>query len=342
MITVVDITNSVEILAITDCWVLFPKDETKAKEAYRKLSRVWHPDINNQSQESTRVFQQINSLYTAATDYFRAISGRKESTSHSEYIKLHDNKKLLINYLYKADFELGTVYTGKKAIVIQFEAGHEKLAANAANVMGHFEYINNDVKTEMLRYLPWFNQQKDWEHGKLILLDKSTGMIPLPAVINHYGGEIPDRHVTWMVSKLLNICCYLDICNLSHNGITISNCYIDPVYHKVGLYGGWQYTVPQGSPMLGTCKAVYDAMPIDVKNSKLGSIKTDLESIRKLASTLYCGKAPKAIQDWLDSPSEDSALDAYESWFEHINEAYGKREFIVMDITPEQVYSKYY
>ena len=43
-------------------------DVSKIKAAYRKQARIWHPDVNDNSQESIVRFKEITEAYEVLTD----------------------------------------------------------------------------------------------------------------------------------------------------------------------------------------------------------------------------------------------------------------------------------
>ena len=43
-------------------------DEVQIKAAYRKQARIWHPDVNDNSQESIIKFKEITEAYEVLTD----------------------------------------------------------------------------------------------------------------------------------------------------------------------------------------------------------------------------------------------------------------------------------
>ena len=43
-------------------------DTNEIKKSYRKLARKWHPDKNNQSEESQEKFKKINEAYAVLSD----------------------------------------------------------------------------------------------------------------------------------------------------------------------------------------------------------------------------------------------------------------------------------
>ena len=63
-------------------------DMAKIKSAYRKQARIWHPDVNDNSQESILRFKEITEAYEVLTDshkrsqydILKGFNTRKESS----------------------------------------------------------------------------------------------------------------------------------------------------------------------------------------------------------------------------------------------------------------------
>ena len=63
-------------------------DEVTIKSAYRKQARIWHPDVNDNSQESIVRFKEITEAYEVLTDshkrskydILKGINFKKESS----------------------------------------------------------------------------------------------------------------------------------------------------------------------------------------------------------------------------------------------------------------------
>ena len=89
------------------------KDATQEeiKKAYRKLSLQFHPDRNNNSQESTETYQEINSAYdvlsseTDRSNYDRQVSGANFFGQGNGHVRMEVNPADIFNFFHKNIFE---------------------------------------------------------------------------------------------------------------------------------------------------------------------------------------------------------------------------------------------
>ena len=58
-------------------------DEAKIKSAYRKQARIWHPDVNDNSQESIVRFKEITEAYEILCDCLLYTSPSPRDTERS-------------------------------------------------------------------------------------------------------------------------------------------------------------------------------------------------------------------------------------------------------------------
>lgn len=93
---------------------------------------------------------------------------------------------------------------------------------------------------------------------------------------------------------------------------------------------------------------VYSVMPSDVKKSRHGSYRTDLECIKLIGrtllgnpsgSSLYLDKdVPKPMINFLRSITSGMAVDDYKSWTDTLEECFGPKKFIEMNIVKSDIY----
>lgn len=117
--------------------------------------------------------------------------------------------------------------------------------------------------------------------SSFIVIEKRQGVYPLKML-----GTLLDRHVAWVISRLENLCCLLSYNDMVSNGLTVENLFVDPENHQLYLYGGWWFTGYEGAESVG---ASAEAVPYLNKKSfgkNRNSCRTDLESIRLIATKL--------------------------------------------------------
>lgn len=179
------------------------------------------------------------------------------------------------------------------------------------------------------------------DNKHIIVISKTKDVYPLRAVIeNVFNGEIPDKHLAWMISRLINICCFLKMNGLVHNGINIDNCFVSTDFHSILLLGGWWYTTDEDSAMIGTSKDIYNIMPPLVKANKISKSITDIESIKAFGRQYISTSAPQAFKNFLSSGTKESSIEESKKWDKALIDSYGKRKFIKIITNKNLVYKK--
>lgn len=334
------------ILAMKSAGDLFSEDLTKLKEEYKALSKQWHPDTHSDPALATKVMTVINRLKTEGESLLR-----NGSWSKSNYIDLSalDGRRFKVNFLKEFSFELGKGYICRASLIYVVAKEHKSFYDNFLRQVANFKFHDSDMEKEFKKYLPRVKESFETADSLVLIIDKPTDVFSLRDILDHYKGEIPDRHVAWILSTLYNTACFLHYNKLSHNGITVDNYFICPEHHSGMLLGGWFYTVPQGEKMSGAPTAVFNIMSMKTKTNKLGTYETDMDSIRQLGRELLGDKAgvklrtsktvPSAITDWLLGSSSLMPMKEYAAWGETLTKGYGARKFVVMDITKEMLYT---
>ena len=327
------------ILSITKCGDLFPYGENNVKAKYKELVKEWHPDTNS-NPEASDVFLKITQLYNQALDLLS--NGQWEKTNYV-LISKDTGGKIALNYDTCFDFELGICYVTKTKVVYVLGSDKEKYYNNAIRRIKNLQYKDKQMEEKISICLPNIYKTFKTSNGEhVIVLEKAEDVYPLKNVLEYYNGKIEDKHVAWIISRLYNLACYLKFSGIVHNGININNCFISPEFHSILLLGGWWYATKENENMIGTTKDVFSVMSVQSKTSKKSSSITDLESIKLLGRLLLgetnCRKLsldssiPKPFINFLISGSSDNSYEEFSKWDKALNDSYGKRKFIKMEI----------
>lgn len=312
---------------------LFENDIAKTKKKYRDLAKQFHPDTSNHK-DSALIFEKIHIFYEEAE---KAIMSDNWVEKNTLILKSHD-KRYKIKYLKQDSFELGLKYYSTNNVVYVLNKEHKKYYDNAIKILRNLKYSSKDMEKEFKRYVPEIKANFQCIDGRYVLVfAKSKGDYSLKDVKTNY--DLSARHLTWIVSRLSNIACFLKYNGIVHNGISIENCLICPEFHTVLLYGGWWYATKEGDTMIGTQKSIYDIMPVKDKTEKIANTKTDLESIKLLGRQYYCKDTPKEILKWFDKASGDDSYEEYNDWYKTVDMAYGVRKFIPLTIDENKFYN---
>ncbi|RII34008.1 hypothetical protein D2A34_12545 [Clostridium chromiireducens] len=339
--------NVDEILGMKYPYELFTGDKDIAKKEHINLLKMFHPDLHKDSEKYKEAASKINELYTEAIKLL--VNGNWIGDGLIK-ITSSDGEKYSMKYNVQYSFELGKYYIGNRSILYLIDKVHLKFIDNALDRIKNLKYENNNMKFEFEKYFPKVSRKFETIDGKIgILIEKSEDAFSLKDILSYYSNKVPPRHVTWILSSLYNIACFLYYNNLSHNGLTIDNYFISPSYHNGFLLGGWWYTVPLDGKMLGVSNEIYNIMSPDMKSTKKGTFLLDLESIRLIGRTLLGDKngidiigdpdIPKPLIDCVRGVSVNNPIEEYKLWDKVINESYGARKFIEMNIDKDKLYT---
>ena len=326
-----DCMTKTEILRITKPGDIFPNDETKCKLKYKDYIKQYHPDVKGGDAD---VFEHITKLYKEAIKLIK--TGEWEKTNYIE-LKTKEGKTFQINYLYTSDFEIGTYYVCKRHLIYIIDEEQGKYYKN---------YL--EMETVMKRTMPEVIKNGQLANGDFyIVISKTEDVYPLILLLKSVK-RLDPKHVAWMISRLSSICCFLEYNEIVHNGITLESCFVSPQYHSILLLGGWWYAVDSGKEMIGTTGEIYDLMPVTAKTSKMASTITDLESVKLIGRQLFDEKScrtlkmrkdiPDPIINFLVKGSSDNAIEEMTDWDNSLTDAYGKRKFVELNVTSEQIY----
>lgn len=334
-----------QILSISKCGDLFPYGVDNVKAKYKELVKEWHPDANKNS-KAADVFQKITELYNKALELLE--QGTWEKTNYVLIAK-DNGKKIALNYDTVFDFELGTCYVTKTKIVYVLGKDKKKYFDNAITRIKSLKYADKKMEDTLSICMPKIYQTFQSNNGEyVIVLDKTEDVYPLKSVFEYFGNKIQDRHVAWIISRLCNLTCFLKYNGIVHNGININNVFVSPQYHSILLLGGWWYTTKENEKMIGTTKDIFSIMSVTAKGSKKSSYLTDLESVKLLGRQLLgesnCRKLaldttiPKAFINFLISGSGDDSYKEFSKWDKALNDSYGARRFVKMEVN--DIYNK--
>ena len=334
-----------QILSISKCGDLFPYGVDNVKAKYKELIKEWHPDANKNS-KAADVFQKITELYNKALELLE--QGTWEKTNYVLITK-DNGKKIALNYDTVFNFELGTYYVTKTKIVYVLGKDKKKYFDNAITRIKSLKYADKKMEDTLSICMPKIYQTFQSNNGEyVIVLDKTEDVYPLKSVFEYFGNKIQDRHVAWIISRLCNLTCFLKYNGIVHNGININNVFVSPQYHSILLLGGWWYTTKENEKMIGTTKDIFSIMSVTAKGSKKSSYLTDLESVKLLGRQLLgesnCRKLaldttiPKAFINFLISGSGDDSYKEFSKWDKALNDSYGARRFVKMEVN--DIYNK--
>lgn len=324
---------------------LFGGGADDIKKAFRLLAMKWHPDRNSEA-GAHRVFQHIKCLYEKSEERLEARGGGVLQ------LAAVDGKHYEINYLRCHRFELGSMYVAGTVAAFVIDLAHADLVEAAERMIRKLDYADDRMRQQIAPHLPAspFAGAFRTAHAWVIVMRKRPDQLLLRDVLEHLGGRLHPRHVAWVVSSLLNLCCYFQHAGIAHNALSLDTCFLSPPDHSVAVLGGWWYAARLGERMTAAPASTIEWAPHGLLDRKRGDIRTDLELVRAIGRALLGdiggsrlerdGAAPRAMIDWLRLPASSSPIDEYRTWRTQVlHDSFGARRFAELPLTQSDIYA---
>ena len=156
--------------------------------------------------------------------------------------------------------------------------------------------------------------------------------------------NIDPKAVSWMISRMLNLACYLEYSKISHCNIAPEMLLVSLDQHSVSIVGPVIYKTAMGVRPTVVPKRTFDVANWLKVKSEVADSRIDLSLIRQTALDLLRDRGgarlrsnteiPKRITDWILSPSTKSAITDYQNW----EAALGERKFANYGKTAKSIY----
>jgi hypothetical protein len=326
---------------------LFKGSPDEVKKAYRALAMKWHPDRSGDP-SAHAVFQHIQRMVDKAEEMFGLGDWPGRGTVRLSAV---DGKSYEINYVRRHRFELGSMYVANGVVAFEIDRAHADLVHGAERAIKGFTYADDRMREQISRHLPAFPFAGAFQTASayVIVMRKAPDLLLLRDVLEHFSGRMDPRHVAWVVSSLLNLCCYLDYAGLTHNALSPDTCFMSPQDHSVAILGGWWYAARAGEPMVAAPAGTIEWGPHDLLDSRRAGVRTDLELVRAIGRELLGdvtgtrlareSAANKAMIDWLRLPASDNPIEEYRTWRTQIlHDSFGARRFAELPLTQSDIY----
>lgn len=345
------LTVSIAALLAIPPWrpeLLFSGDDEADRALYRTLALSFHPDRDAGHAEA---FKHLGEL-KAERD--RQVAAREWCGPGVQTLKLARGRRLNLRFLRRNAFELGTTLIGRASVTWLFRPEHRALHAHAVRVIQGFRWANDAMRREAERFLPRIELQAETADGPVLIVSKPRDVVRLRDALDHLGGRMDPRHVAWILGTLHNAGAYLQWAGLTHNAIDLDNYFISPAAHEGMLLGGWWYARPGGERMThlpGSSANVWKTiLPPHVAAAGRATPRLDRELIRLIGRSLLGDPAgsrllrdarvPRALRTWVTTPGADDGIEDYANWARARDAAFGRRKFVVMDLTPREMYGE--
>ncbi len=320
------------------------RDELAAD--FRKLAMRWHPDRNGGSAESTEVFARIVALHEAAG---RRVASGAAAAPAADAVRIStlDGRAFDLSYRVRRPFELGETTVSATKLGFFVKSEHGALFDAGVAALRDIRFPDARVRAQMERFFPAPRGVYETATHKVAVFDKTEDVVVLSDLIAHMGGALPPKHAAWVVSSLLNWCCFLEISGLTHNAISPGTVLVTPTHHAAFSLSFW-YAARKGESLNVLPPETFELVPADMARTKKASIRLDLESVRAVgraclgdpsgASLGARADVPRSVSDFLRLPAADSAIADYRAWSEKALPGFGPRRFLKLEITSRDVY----
>lgn len=325
---------------------LFSADAAVAKREMRQLAFAWHPDRNS-APNAAAVFHKVQTLYERADQKRQAGTWQ---TPGLLTISASSGSVFTLNYAKKHIVDIGALYVGRTIFAFEVESANLDLSAAGLAQQSALSYADPSMKDEFSRYFPALLRKVSTAAGEVLVFQKTPDQLLLKDVLAYFKGKMPPRHVAWIISRLLNIACYLERqAKQAHNGITLDSVFISPEFHSVALTGWW-FSASQGEPLKALSRQAALYAPPDVLSSKKGDCRVNIELIKALGRELLGDASgarlradssiPPAMVDWLELSGAQDAVSAFKEWQNRVLlDAFGQRRFEELALTHTDLYS---
>lgn len=322
------------------------KVKERLREEYLALVKHWHPDVCRDS-NADHVFAHIQALYSHAQD---KCTRNLWHPFGSIEIKSLDGKIFRIAYRAKRIFELGEIYIGDKLITFNIARAHEKLVLNGLKRIGTLRYPTEDFRKNMEAYFPKVEKYIDTNDSIVICIRKDENEVLLADLIKYVGGQLDPKHAAWVMSRLYNLACFLELNKMTVNGITVHSVFVSPKKHSASILGGFWYAREVDRTISSLPPDVYNLAPRMLLINKKATPFLDLECIKAIGRTCLGDRTgnslrmrsdiPKAMANFLIAPSDKSALADYETWDKVLTDSFGPKKFIKLEVGINDIYPK--
>ena len=279
--------------------------EGQRKEQYKKLVRIFHPDVCKITDKDTcvRVMQIVNELYT------------KPFKDQFEF----DTKSIEFEHVVKTDFGFMYVDTNK----LYFLTQSRKLVESYPHAM---PYESEVEEKKVSLALPEIVMCKHSATNSLLTTNRPLGFDPLELVKDSLG-TIPPRHIAWMISRLLYLCCYMEHNNIINGGLNMKTLFVDTKNHMM-WFPNWFFYTEIGQPLKGLNNLVKNVLPTEIISKKVADKIIDQESIKLIGRCL--GESEGQCEKFLKKPIKigTPSVDLFKEWSKALDDTYGPRKFV--------------
>ena len=238
-----------------------------------------------------------------------------------------DGSRIEIKYMYSYTLPGVEVYVARRNIIFHFLTDGAAGSERFRRAVSLLDYPSADTRS-LQSFFPTISGGFELCDGTCVLV-VSKDMDEYPLCL---FGNLPGRHVAWIISRMENLCCVLEYNALVHPAINVNSLYINPYTHQASLYGGWWEADRRNTATRG------GVLKTEQNLTALRDTAANLLGYAKAGEVRVTDDVPKALADFINSKPRGNAYDDFAYWDEMLIKAYGERKFISMNADDEQIY----
>lgn len=252
---------------------------------------------------------------------------------------IHSNETLLTT----KSVEFGNMHICVDELIFEFKLKnkhyYEKFIENIEKLNSNFS--GDSIEKEFKRYLPKIKDSFEDRYGDfIIIIEKESDLLNLADVLlfGEQIEEIPEKQKIWIINRLFNLICFLNYMNISHNGITLNNCYVSFSMHSLYLFGGWQYSTKLNELMQSCPKEVYTNLPAIIKCVGEAKPSVDISCLKSIGKLLFKTHKTRAFLKFFEDLNySENIQELYHKW-EDLTLSIYERKFDKWDLTHFDIY----
>lgn len=298
---------------------LFSEEPIEAQQQYLKLMLQFHPDRCNDPR-AAEVSAAINTLYDRL---------RRSPKLHTQTFRSRGGDPISVQYWLEQPHEYGIAYYGQGEFFDWIHADSAECFVHSPMLRTGFLplHLPYEIKKQAKHFVPQVISYTELSDGILVRSELPVNEIPLAEAVTFYGGKLDCRQAAWIISRLLDICCYASFCDFVWNCLLEENLLIDPQQHTVRVGSGWWFAAETGTKLSGVQPDVYDCMPLSARTGGLSDPITDLECVKAICRRIFPHDAPASILRFAESACASDAVSEMERWDQALIEGFGERRF---------------
>ncbi len=311
--------------------------EEEQKRMNDSLLRQYHPDIcaDTQARELT------DKILSA-----RKLIGRK--WRKSVRVEALDGRSFGLTYGSMHDLGYAKVYSGATHQTYHYPKNPRNWPTGQTSQIPdvRFDYPTPEMEKEFSKYFAKNSTTVEAVDGRWVVVPKPEGHILLADYLTHYKGKADPAQVVWILSRLFNICCFLQMVKTIHGALGLATVCCNPMNHLVFVPGGWEFSYPSGMtpkvlPVAST-EVVGESFP--PRTAEL----LDLILVKKLGLQLLGDSSGMVLKfdpklaplvRWLSGPVvEKNAIEVFVNYSAAVDETFGPKTFRLLPLSPEEVF----